>query len=399
LSEIVKLIFNHFNRWPETLISQESNNHTNFNYYKVLPTSKDPIIGGTRKFIEYYTREDQGGNDIPLNRKPKILINENPEFYTTNENEVGSSTVARDHKKLPIIIVESNNNDEHKDFTLTSSSTSDFLNIDSKTIHITPNDKILNSRNIVNQDESFLNTLESFSGEKDKSKKMANVVRSVIPEKFLTPVHVGIVLMNENEVANLPRKNPTKQQQQHFTLKSHEPFMPVVGVDTLRKNNNENSAFIPSELMSQTVLPTMLMGNPITIATGGKRPANFIDSISLTNPPKTQQKQSTATSFLSELFNFDEIINLLTGKKSTQQQSTQNQQQQQQQQQQNYNKISPSSSNINAIKKPLHSKYFPSLNRPNRMPKYMTIPLAEYQKHQDHFRYMPGNLGSLNELS
>lgn len=361
------------------MISQESN-HTNFNYYKVSPTSKDPIIGGTRKFIEYYNREDQESDDKPLNRKPKILLNENSEFYATNENEVD----ARDQQQ-PFIIIE-NNNDEIA--THPNDFTSEFLNIDSKTIHIMPNDKSLNSRNqdssqkIHSADESFLNTLETLEKEK-KIKQQAAAVRSVIPEKFLTPVHVGIVLMNENELTN----NPTKKSQHFSSPQQQQPsseFMPVVGVD-MRKNV-ENSQFIPSELMSQTMLPSMLMGNPISEGKfAPKRPVNFVDTVQLTNPPKRAYKQSPTSFFLNEfnsLFNFDEILSLLTGKKT----QPQPQQQQQPQSYSNFNKLSPSSSNINAIKKPLHSKYFTSTSgaiRPNRMPKYMTIPLAEYQN-QDY---------------
>lgn len=410
------ILCSNFHRQPDTLISQETPDST-FKYYKLW---KHP---GTRRFIEYYDREEPPKIEIqqipmetPLDRNPKLLMNEN--FYVSNANAHSVDSVsnnngrinftsqnfedtARDHQQqqhpkfltYQPIIVENDEITQHKDFSLFSSlpavATSDFLKIDSsKTIDVIPSDD--KSSNTRNQDlkkisdESFLNAYE-----KEKSDR-ATAGRSVVSENVLTPMHVGIVLMNEDELAKsaIEAENPTQKDNiNHNIVDNHlssskdetlttEEFLPKVGPSNLNNVKTEKD-FIPSELLSQKLIQIPLAP-----------PLSFADTVQITNPPKRAVKQSSMAILFNDLFNFDDIISYLTGRNN--QQSPQQQQPQYQQYQSNgigytnYKQLAPSSSNINAVKKPFYSKYYPStasVVRQTRMPKYATIPASEYQNY------------------
>lgn len=366
--------------------------------------------------------------ESPLDRNPTLLINGNSHYYVTaaadSDNALsGGNNVdftahhfeeaargddRQQQQRFSIqqpIIVENDGIARHKDFSLFSSSlppaaasapTSDFLKIDSgsKTIVPSRDDKSSNTRNQDLKkisDESFLNAYE-----KEKSSS------SRVSENVLTPMHVGIVLMNDGELANsAPAENPTPVvpiDDNHLTGSSADDahadeFIPKVGGVHSVKTEND---FVPSVLLSQKLIQAPL-----------GRPLSFADTVQITNPPKRTVKAQSPMAFLfndlsqiGNLFNFDDIINLLTGRNSQplsqqpQQPLQQPQVQQTQQYQQyqsngigytaNYNKLASSSSNINAVKKPFYTKYlYPSTAasvRHTRMPKYATIPASEYQK-------------------
>lgn len=350
--------------------------------------------------------------ESPLDRNPKLLINSRAHFYTI-ENALGGGNninftaphfedAARDQQQQQKFLIQQpiiveNDGVRHKDFSLFSSSlppvaTSDFLKIDSsgsQTIHTTVPNRDDKSSNTRHQDlkkisdESFLN-----AHEKEKSAG----VRDVVSENVLTPMHVGIVLMNnEDELANsavVSEENPTPVEQivdNHLSSNSGkddaltDEFIPKVGPHNVKTESD----FVPSALLSQK-----LIQQPIG------RPLSFADTVQITNPPKRPVKsQSPMAILFNDLFNFDDIINLLTGRSNQptaqQQQQLQQQTQQYQQHQSNgyatYNKLASSSSNINAVKKPFYTKYlYPStasaVVRQTRMPKYATIPASEYQK-------------------